>query len=110
MRAVRITDSNGHKGVAVPLRLEFLLERAELETLLCYDEKDSDEDEPLPDLTRAQVIARVRSTLRYAGEQTPGYWSDYLSDDRADEIHKWAETTIERCFGDMLRAAGEESK
>jgi hypothetical protein len=106
-KAVGFKRANGTNGVALPIRIEFLMTRTELADALAYDMKGSQDGEPLPTLSRSRVLDIVRQTLRYAGESGQGCWSDYVSEVRYREIERWALATVERTLGDVFRAAGE---
>ena len=71
---------------------------------LAWTERDSAEDDPLPDLTRGQAVARVRETMYHGGAETCAYWTDNVfARERRDALQAWAESVVERVYGPALR-------
>lgn len=100
MRAVRLVNGRA----AIPVRIEYLADRDDLVNALAWTERDSARDEPLPELTRGQVVGRVRDTLYHGGIETCAYWTDNVYEqERQDQLQSWAEACVERAYGAALR-------
>lgn len=104
MRAVWIANTNGSRDVAIPFRIEFLMTRGDLATVLAFSVKDEDKDDELPILNRAQAVSIVRDVIQVEGTGSLWVWGDYLNEKRITEIQEWADETVERCFGAIFAA------
>lgn len=116
MRAVRF-KRGAERGFAIPLRLEFLLDRSLLESALAWsvkddapfaDQRDDDPPSALVRLSRAEALRRVTTALRETGS---GYtwWSDGLDAHWVDQVQAWAEREVRRCFAPLFLAAGADT-
>lgn len=104
-RAVKL--ANGQQ--ALPIRIEFLLTKRELVDALCWAVKDEDDPADWPDLTKRQVVERVRAALRESGDAL-SLWADEENVHRVKAIEAWARPLIERTFSSAFEAAGAEEK
>lgn len=104
MRAVRTKS----RGVAVPLRVDFLLNRTDLIDALCYRFRNHDLDtETLPTLSRDKALEVVKDSLYDHGGINLWMWTECAPD--MTTLHEWGIQTVERLFGEILRAGGEEA-
>lgn len=89
-------------GVAIESRLHFLLIRDELVSALCWSQRDASLSDPLPALSRARTVDTIKDTLRHAGQESYGYWSDGCGDEFIRRLEDWAGGLVDLHFGDLL--------
>jgi hypothetical protein len=104
-------------GPTIPIQIEHQLTSGDLASLVAgsFLATDADDwrDGPLPAWSAGETIRRIREQLRQSGEPSHE-WDDLRpaegSADLTDEpywahIDAWAAATVDRVFGDQLRAA-----
>lgn len=84
---------------AVPFRIEFLLEFEEMVSALAYSVRNEAYLGELPTLTSSQVDQRIRASLREAGGENYGYWSDEMGPVKAVKIEEWARELVTKAYG-----------
>lgn len=67
---------------------------------LCLEHQSDDEDE-LPDLTRAQIEEKVRKVLLERPDDR-NWWGDDLEEDDITMLRKWADELVRRRFPELF--------
>ncbi|MEU9057868.1 hypothetical protein AB0D13_02945 [Streptomyces sp. NPDC048430] len=85
------------------LRVTHRVGRAEMATALACAHRAHEifEDGPLPDLSRAKVLATVRETLHERGEDFLEGWSDDLSEADTELMWDWAIEQVNNAFPEL---------
>lgn len=85
----------------VDLRVTHRLDADDFALALCYSRQSDDLDE-LPDLSAKEILAEVRTILRYHGREFVIGWSDDLEPEEANTIRNWATLLVRRRFPEFL--------
>lgn len=103
MKTVKLT--NGRR--AIPVRIEFLLDRDDLAAILAYvyvgdwsEEAGDWNDGVPPKVTKAKFRELIVDTLQH--NTSYPYWADYIGDRTQEAIEKWALAEVDRLTDNAL--------
>ena len=75
------------------LRVNFRLSFTDLVTIIAYN-APVNPDDVLPEISGAEVMDKVRFTLKYDGLERTSYWTDDWTDEQQDRIVARAEAQV----------------
>lgn len=98
MKGVLLTNGR----MAVAYRVEHLLDRDDLTSLLASTQRYTISGDELPVLSAREVERAVRDALSRNGSEAAHYWSDQLNEVTVERVWAWAVETVERVYGAAL--------